>query len=233
MASDEISELYSELDSEPEAASSSSDDSEGDDDGQALPPASAAKRRRLAGGHPGDAALAGLDLITACAARQGVGSGCVPAAAAAASAAVAAMATTAADIDGSQEAEASLLQLEVGQLLQEARPELGAEAGLLALLHALAAMLRALPEAEVAAAGGGEAEGAAAAALRGFLRDLAFQPVVRLWGGGLGEGGGCGGGWLCLVEVGAWQSAWEGETRPPASVCMTPCVLCGWLDCNR
>ena len=75
----------------------------------------------------------------------------------------------AADIDGSEEAEASLLALEVAELLREARPD-GAEPALLQLLAELAAALRGLPQAEVTPA--------EAAAVRGFLSDLAFEPVV-------------------------------------------------------
>ena len=83
-------------------------------------------------------------------------------------------AISSAHIDASEEAEASLLQLEVGDLLREARPNLALETALLELVRTLAAMLRALPAVEVAAEGSG-----AAAAVRGFLSDLAFHPVVR------------------------------------------------------
>lgn len=87
----------------------------------------------------------------------------------------------AAYIDASEEAEASLLQLEVEGLLREARPDTAAEGPLLALLQRLAATLRALPTAEVAAGG----------LLRGFLSDLGFRPVVSLrgawWGAGVGR----------------------------------------------
>lgn len=74
----------------------------------------------------------------------------------------------AAAIDASEEAEASLLQLEVEGLLREARPDGGAEAALLRQLQHLATLLRGLPQAEVAAGG----------LIRGFLADLGFRPVV-------------------------------------------------------
>eukprot|EP00887_Chlorella_sp_A99_P002636 scaffold6.g2636.t1 len=55
----------------------------------------------------------------------------------------------AASIDHAEEAEASLLQLEVAELVAQARPDPGAEGGLVELLHRLADLLRSLPEAEV------------------------------------------------------------------------------------
>lgn len=113
----------------------------------------ASKRRRVDGGDG-----LGLELVTEAVLHGG---------------GMAAAAEVASHIDGSEEAEASLLQLEVADLLREARPEPGLEAGLLELLSQLAALLRALPEAEVAPK--------EAAAIGGFLSDLAFTPVVR-WG---------------------------------------------------
>lgn len=79
-------------------------------------------------------------------------------------------AARASDIDGSEEAEASLLQLEVTELLRDVRPDASLEAGLLELLARLAALLRALPEAELTPS--------EAAAVSGFLSDMGFAPVV-------------------------------------------------------
>lgn len=111
-----------------------------------------AKRRRTDGSH-----TLGLELVTAALQR---GHRVMPP-------------TAAADhVDAREEAEASLLQLEVDDLLQEARPDPATEPALLDLIQSLAATLTALPEAEVPWDGG------AAAAIRGFLDDLAFQPLV-------------------------------------------------------
>jgi hypothetical protein len=113
-----------------------------------------AKRRRTEGSH-----TLGLELVTAALQR---GSRVLPP-------------TAAADhVDAREEAEASLLQLEVDDLLQEARPDPATEPALLDLIQSLAATLTALPEAEVPWDGG------AAAAIRGFLDDLAFQPLVSV-----------------------------------------------------
>ena len=145
-------EFLSGEDSGSEATSdfggSDSGGSDSEDEGP-LQRAPAAKRRRFED-------LEGLELVTA----------------GHAAAATAAAAARASDIDGSEEAEASLLQLEVTELLRDARPDASLEAGLLEVLASLAALLRALPEAQVAPA--------EAAAMSGFLSDLAFAPVVSL-----------------------------------------------------
>ena len=87
----------------------------------------------------------------------------------------------AARIDGSVDAEASLLAMEVEGLLRHARPDTAAEGGLLALLQRVAALLLVQPTVEVAAG----------RLVRGLLADLGFRPVVskagsagRWWGGG-------------------------------------------------
>jgi hypothetical protein len=82
---------------------------------------------------------------------------------------------SAAHIDGSEEAEASLMQLEVNELLREARPDLSLETQLLELVRSLASLLRGLQDAPVPAEGEG-----AAAPIAAFLRDLGYQPVVSM-----------------------------------------------------
>lgn len=85
-----------------------------------------------------------------------------------------AAAAAGATIDHTEEAEASLLQLEVGELLAEARPDLEEEGPLLELLQQIAEVVQALPVAEV--------DGSA---VKGLLRDLQFAPAVsppcRCW----------------------------------------------------
>ena len=126
--------------------------SEGEDSGsEAEEPQPQAKKRRVDGSES-----LGLELVTGALHHGGCG----------------AAAATAAHIDASEEAAASLMQLEVEELLKEARPDHGLEAALLELVRSLAALLRALPDAEVAP------DAWEAAAVRGFLSDLAFQPVV-------------------------------------------------------
>lgn len=139
------------------APTSSEGDSEdfgssSDSGGEAQEQRPLAKRRRTDASH-----TLGLELVTK--GLRGGGGSLQPAAAAD-------------QLDAQEEAEASLLQLEVGDLLQEARPDPAAEPELLDLLHSLAALLGAMSEAEVAWSGG-EAD-----AIRGFLDDLAFQPPV-------------------------------------------------------
>lgn len=125
--------------------------SEGEDSGsEAEEPQPQAKKRRVDGSES-----LGLELVTGALHHGGCG----------------APAATAAHIDASEEAAASLMQLEVEELLKEARPDHGLEAALLELVRSLAALLRALPDAEVAP------DAREAAAVRGFLSDLAFQPV--------------------------------------------------------
>lgn len=154
MASSDSDDELPQFDSgeeDSQLVSSEPDDSEEEEEHPHRP---AAKKRRVGGGAGGDSL--GLELVAVHHAD-----GPLAAAQAAAS-----------RIDASEEAEASLMQLEVEDLLREARPDLALEAALLDLVSSLAALLRALPEAEVASGGGGPA-----AAIKGFLADLAFQPV--------------------------------------------------------
>lgn len=134
----------SEATSDFDASDSGGSDSEEEGPLQHVP---AAKRRRVED-------LEGLELVSA------------------GHAVAATAAARATDIDGSEEAEASLLQLEVTELLRDARPDASLEAGLLEVLARLTALLRSLPEAEVSPA--------EAASVSGFLLDLAFSPVVSL-----------------------------------------------------
>ncbi|KAL4426966.1 hypothetical protein ABPG77_009527 [Micractinium sp. CCAP 211/92] len=131
----------SEATSDFDASDSGGSDSEEEGPLQHVP---AAKRRRVED-------LEGLELVSA------------------GHAVAASAAARATDIDGSEEAEASLLQLEVTELLRDARPDASLEAGLLEVLARLTALLRALPEAK--------ASPAEAASVSGFLLDLAFSPV--------------------------------------------------------
>ena len=140
--------------SDDELASGSSASDYSSDGEEPVPSAPAPKKRRVEGA----AESLGLELLQPGGALRSGGGGAAGAALAAA------------DIDGSQEAEASLLHLEVEELLKEARPDPALESALLRLLHQLAALLRALPQAEVAPAD--------SAAISGFLSDLAFNPVV-------------------------------------------------------
>lgn len=149
MASDSDEEL-------PSGSDYTGSDYSDAEEAEAPPSRPAAKKRRVEGTSAAAESL-GLELLQQGGADQRSGG-------------AAGTAQAAADIDGSQEAEASLLHLEVEELLKEARPDCGLEGALLQLLHQLAALLRALPQAEVAAS--------ESAAIAGFLSDLAYQPVV-------------------------------------------------------